>query len=178
MILRILASDWRQAEAGWTVRLAWPPGRRGALWVTGWDEATTMAARVEPGGARFTPLLRSACAAIVPGQGDLVLRAPVAADGLALGAPEGSATMAAFGPRGLQPVARPPRPAAPDAAQVARLLAADEIEALLGLLGEAILGGADRAAIEAASRDLFRHLARHPLRREPALGALVAALSA
>ena len=91
----------------------------------------------------------------------------------------GSPTLAAGWPRGMLARRRAtPRAAAPDAALVARLLDAGEADMLLALLGEALLGGAEHAAIVAAARDIFLHRARHPLAPDPGLAALLAALSA
>ncbi|HYF08874.1 MAG TPA: glycosyltransferase, partial [Acetobacteraceae bacterium] len=70
-----------------------------------------------------------------------------------------------------------PRALAPDATRVAALLEAGDMPTLLTLLGEALLGGGDRDATLAAARQLLLHLARHPLQRDPGLGALAAALS-
>jgi CBS-domain-containing membrane protein len=89
-----------------------------------------------------------------------------------------SATLGAGFPRA---VARPPRRAAPGtAATRARMdaaLAAQDLDAALAALAELLLLAREEAATPEAARALLAHLARHPLCRGPALGALAAALT-
>lgn len=178
MIVPIPSTAWRLAEGAFAVRVALPRPARRVVWIEGWSAATAAAARAD--GARFTALPRSACAA-PPGIADTVLlrasRPPEA--GLVLGLPAaGSATLAAGWPRGLMAARRAgPRAAAPDAALVARMLDQGETDMLLSLLGEALLGGAEREAVLAAARQVFLDRARHPLAPAPGLAVLAAALT-
>jgi hypothetical protein len=78
-------------------------------------------------------------------------------------------------------VARPARSGAPEAAATrARMdaaLAESELDAALAALAEMLVLARDDAATTEAAGALLRHLARHPMLRGAALGALAAALT-
>jgi hypothetical protein len=92
------------------------------------------------------------------------------------GAP--SSSLAAGWPRAL---ARPARRAAPELAptraQMDAALAGGALDAALAALAEMLVLARDDAATTEAAGALLRHLARHPMLRGPALGALAAALT-
>lgn len=184
MIAPIPVSAWREDGAAWTARIPLAPGLDGIVWIMGWDDRTASSATAGPDATPFLPLVLNACCRVrVGADGMIVLAAPLPPTGgvaIGLDPTRRPAARSMLGlPRGLATAPRRHRRAPPpDPTRVAQLLDTDDIDTLLTLLGEAMLTHADRAAIEAAARDLFLHLARHPMRRDPALGALVAALSA
>jgi hypothetical protein len=78
-------------------------------------------------------------------------------------------------------IARPARRAAPELpatrARMDAALSEGEIDAALAALAEMLVLARDDAATTEAAGALLRHLARHPMLRGPALGALAAALT-
>ena|GEM_PF-3649128 len=162
-------SVWRSGPGGMVAEVAPVAGSRVVVWAVGWG-AEAVAARV--GEVPFVALRRAAYC-VVEGRGVLRFVAPRVPESCVVMAAAEVPVALSFGwPRAL--LAR--GVTAPRLAEVEAALAAANLPRALDVLGRMLLAeGRER---EAAARAVLAWLARHPLMREPALGALAAALAA
>lgn len=177
---------WRARPAGGVAaEFALPPGGGGvAIAAAGW--ADPAAARLlPPAGAPlpFLPLGEGAfLAAVLEGPGSpCVLEAPAPPTRCRVTLaprPAASPALALLAPRALR---RGPRPQAADPAagpaRITAALAAGDLDAALAAAAEMLLTAREAPATREAVAAILSHLAHHPLRRSPALGAFVAALT-
>lgn len=203
MIAVLRDSDWhpREDARAFEARVALPPGaERCLIRAAGWDAAAAAAVTARWGESAaerpFLPLLPGAEAtglldrpAGTTDAAPLRLVAPAPPPGgcrvLALRRrPRDPAGLGPLLPRGLAPAPDgeettapdPATPAPPDpAALVAESLAAGRLAEAMATCAAAALDG-EAARTQAAARLLLDHLARHPMARDPALGALLGAL--
>jgi hypothetical protein len=175
---------WRPAPGGGVAAEVSLHGAGGvAVMATGW--ADPAAARLlPPAGAPlpFAPLGEGAfLAAVLEGEGGhCLLEAPAPPAECrvrVLPRPAASSSLALLAPRALR---RPPRQSGQDAAEAAAritaALAEGRLEAALAAAAELLLTAREAPATREAVAAILAHLAHHPLRRSPALGAFVAAL--
>jgi hypothetical protein len=180
-VLSLPRGAWQAAGALAEARFAAPAAGRLVVWAEGLAEGAVLRAPCGEDTA-FVAFGASAFAATVAEAGEAFRIAAAAPPRRCLvllrGEGRPSATLGAGFPRA---VARPPRRAAAEpAATRARMdaaLAAQDLDAALAALADLLLLAREEAGTLDAARALLAHLARHPLCRGPALGALAAALT-
>jgi hypothetical protein len=182
MIAVLGPGDWWRDEASKVgAVLTAPTSGPVALWAMGWDPA--LPALAQRGTSDLVPFVHgpgrvAACFLPEGATADTIrLSAPTApVSCLAFGRPQRPATLAGLLPRCARPARGEPPAAAEVLAEVEAALERGSLWSALGSFAEARLADADPRAWEAAGRRVLLHLARHPLDRDPALGAFVAAL--
>lgn len=176
-VLVLPASAWTpQPGGGHAARVAAPATGRLAIWAEAGE------ARLSSPTLSFQSLGRIAFAAGPAAAGETFrLHAPAPPQHcivLGLPTPRHSPTLDAFLPRA---VARPVQEPAPDLdatrARMDTALADGDLDAALAAVAELLILARDAPATLDAVAALLAHLARHPLCRSAALGALVAALT-
>jgi hypothetical protein len=178
----VLPPDAWQAEGALAQARFTAPGEgRIAIWAEGADAAPRLhrADGREQDFAVLGDCAFAACDAVAGEALRITAPAPARRCLVLLRAAGGpSPSLAAGWPRAL---ARPARRAAPELpatrARMDAALAEGALDAALAALAEMLVLARDDAATTEAAAALLRHLARHPMLRGPALGALAAALT-
>lgn len=176
-------SAWRAAPDGVEAEFVAPGAGGVAIRAEGW--ADPGAARLVPAqGVAISFLALADCAflALTAEAGArFTIEAPSAprrCDLRLLARPATSPTLALFAPRAIRsPARRPAYDLDAGRERVTVALAAQELDAALGVAAEMLAAARSAAATQGAVAAVLGHLARYPLARSPSLGAFVAALT-
>jgi hypothetical protein len=180
--LLLPAAAWRPDGAGaWASGCDVPVAGRVVAWAEGWPAAGALL-RAGEAEALFVLLGGTAFAMLEAASGAaLVLRAPAPPPACRVVLPVAtrhSPTLDGMWPRA---IARPAAPPAPGPAARRTLLeaalAAGDLDGALGQMADMLAAARGAPETLDAARLLLGHLARHPFRRSPRLGALAAALT-
>ncbi|GGJ11527.1 hypothetical protein [Neoroseomonas lacus] len=179
----IPASAWRAATEGFVVEIAAPGAGGLAILAEGWaDPGAVRLVPAQGAAIAFLALSDSAFVAVTAERGTrFTIEAPsrpLSCQVRFLAHPATSPSLALFAPRAIRsPARRPAYDLEAGRERVTASLAAQELDAALGVAAEMLAAARSAAATRGAVTAVLGHLARYPLARSPSLGAFVAALT-